>query len=158
MQISESGRLLKQLKELVRSGEELREGNFGKDQVKKYRSLYVECVESLAAHIGATKDKRLGEEAKELLHFNTVYRHMQLRIGLLAAGISLTFVLIVYLYMVKEMTALYVVSGAAALGAFFMIRYTSQFSLVLDKEVEKVNKVGKKLMRRLASGTPKTGS
>ncbi len=141
----------KQLKELVGSEDKLRESKYGRAEIKAYRDLYVDIVEKLADHISVTKDKRLGEETKELLHFNKVYRNMQMRTGILAAGISLTFVLIVYLYMMEEMTTLYIVSAGAAVGAFLMIRYTTQFSVVLDKEVRKVSKVSKKLMRHLGS-------
>jgi len=137
------------LKELVVSGDELRKSKYGREQIKAYRNTYVECVEELSAHISSTKDKRLGEEAKNLLNFNKVYRNMQWRTGILAASIALTFVLIVYLYMMKEMNALYAVSGISAVGAFFMIRYTTQFSEVLDKEVQNVSKVSKRLMKML---------
>ncbi len=148
---SNPSEIRKQLKELVVSEEKLRESKYGRTEIKEYRKLYVDIVEKLADHISVTKNKRLGEEAKELLHFNKVYRNMQLRTGILAAGISLTFVLIVYLYMMEEMTTLYIVSAGAAVGAFLMIRYTTQFSVVLDEEVKKVSKVSKKLMRHLGS-------
>ncbi|MBL4587371.1 MAG: hypothetical protein JKX84_09995 [Flavobacteriales bacterium] len=145
----ESNSLQNHLKELVISGEELRKSKYGREQIKAYRKIYVECVENLAAHISSTKNKRLGDEAKQLLHFNKVYRNMQLRTGILAASIALAFVLIVYLYMMKETNALYAVSGIAAVGSFFMIRYTTQFSAVLDKEVQNVSKVSKRLIRAL---------
>ncbi len=97
-------------------------------------------MELLAEHITHTRDRQLSQEAKAFLGFNRVFRNMQWLTGLLAAGMALAFVLLVYLYMMEQTDTLYIVLAVVGIGSFLMIRRTQRYSTVLGREVRNVSK------------------